>query len=213
MCPEPLTEQQEAFRRQMMRFHYRHGFAPTYEEMVREFGFKSKAHAAHYVQQLEAKGYLRRKPGSARAIELLDRRFAVPLCGKVSAGRGISFTDANGTVEVPPDLFPPSDDLYAVEVSGDSLLDALIRDGDLLLVVKAERVENGQLAVLRFPSPAFPDGETACKRFYQHKVLVELRSENPNYSPRYLPAEEVQVQGKVVGVIRSELRGALPRAG
>jgi repressor LexA len=213
MCPEPLTEQQETFRRQLMRFHYRHQYAPTYEEMVTVFGLSSKSHAKHFMRQLEAKGYIRIKPGSPRAIELLDRRFAVPFCGKVSAGRGISFTDADSTVEIPPDLFPPSDDLYAVEVSGDSMLDALIRDGDLLLVAKAERVENGQLAVLRFPSPAFPDGETVCKRFYHHKVLVELRSENPNYPPRYLPAEEVQVQGKVVGVIRSEVRGMLPCAG
>lgn len=212
MHQEPLTEQQEAFRLQMIRFHYRHGFAPTYEEMVREFGFKSKAHAAHYVQQLEAKGYLRRKPGSARALELLDRRFSVPFCGKVSAGKGISFTDPQGCVEVPPDLFPPSDDMYAVEVSGNSLIDALIRDGDLLLVARADRVENGQLAVLRFPSPNFPDGETVCKRFFHHKTLVELRSENSGFPPRYLPSEAVQVQGKVVGVIRSELRGSLPLA-
>lgn len=208
MSPEALTPAQEEFWRKLVRYVRKHGYAPTYEEMVAEFGLKTKSHALHYVRQLERKGYLRRKANSPRALEIVSRPFAVPFCGKASAGKGISFTDVVGTVDVPPDLFTPADNLYAVQVEGNSLEDALIRSGDLLLVLAADRVENGQLAVVRVPSEQFPEGEWLCKRFYQRNALVELRSENPHYPARFVPAQQVQVQGRVVGVIRTEFWNA-----
>jgi repressor LexA len=204
MSPEPLTQSQEEFLRKLQRYVHKHGFAPTYEEMVTEFGLKTKSHAVHYVRQLERKGYIHRKANSPRALEIVPRPFAVPFCGKASAGTGINFTDIVGTVEVPPSLFVPADNLYAVQVQGNSLEDAMICHGDLLLVLATERVENGQLAIVRVPSDEFPDGAWLCKRFYHRGALVELHSENPRYPPRFLPAQDVQVQGKVVGVIRSE---------
>jgi len=204
MSPEPLTPSQEEFWKKLLRYVRKHGYAPTYEEMVREFGLKSKSHAAYYVQELERKGYIRRKANSPRALEIVPRPFGVPFCGKASAGKGINFTDVVGTVDVPPALFVPADNLYAVQVEGNSLADALIRSGDLLLVLAADRVENGQLAVVRVPSEQFPEGEWLCKRFFLRNSLVELRSENPGYPPRFVPARDVQVQGRVVGVIRSE---------
>lgn len=204
MSPEALTPSQEEFWKKLVRYVRKHGYAPTYEEMVTEFGLKTKSHAVHYVRQLERKGYIRRKANSPRALEVAPRPFPVPFCGKASAGTGINFTDIVGTVEVPPDLFVPADNLYAVQVEGNSLEDALIRSGDLLLVLAADRVENGQLAVVRVPSEQFPDGEWLCKRFFLRNSLVELRSENPRYAPRFVPAKDVQVQGRVVGVIRTE---------
>lgn len=208
MSPEVLTPSQEEFWKKLLRYMRKHGYAPTYEEMVAEFGLKSKSHAVHYVRQLERKGYLRRKANSPRALEIGWRPFPVPFCGKVSAGKGISFTDVIDTVDVPPNLFVPADNLYAVHVEGNSLEDALIRDGDLLLVLATDRVDNGQLAVVRVPSDQLPDGETLCKRFYQRDSLVELRSENPRYPARFVPAQDVQVQGRVVGVIRTEFWNA-----
>jgi len=213
MCPEPLTDQQEAFRRWLIRFQRKHGYSPTYDEIMRGFGCKSKAHVYHFIRHLEEKGHLRRKPGSARAIELLNERFAVRLCGKVAAGHPINFADDTGdTIEITADLVPPCGDLYAVQVAGDSMIDALIRDGDLLLVVKTPHVENGQLAIVRVPSPIFPEGETTCKRFFRSGNLVELRPENKAYSSTYFPQQDVVIDGKVVGVIRSELWGSLAAA-
>ncbi|MDH7490458.1 MAG: transcriptional repressor LexA [Anaerolineae bacterium] len=208
MSPEALTPSQEEFWKKLLRYVRKHGYAPTYEEMVTEFGLKTKSHAVHYVRQLERKGYIRRKANSPRALEIAPRPFSVPFCGKASAGKGINFTDIVGTVDVPPDLFVPADNLYAVQVDGNSLEDALIRSGDLLLVLAADRVENGQLAVVRVPSEDFPEGEWLCKRFFQRNSLVELRSENPRYPPRFVPARDVQVQGRGVGVIRTEFWNA-----
>lgn len=208
MGTETLTRAQEEFWKKLVRYTRKHGYPPTYEEMVAEFGLKSKSHAVHFVRALERKGYLRRKANSPRALEVVPHSFAVPFCGKASAGKGIHFGDVVGTVDVSPDLFAPADNLYAVQVEGNSLEDALIRSGDLLLVLAADRVDNGQLAVVRVPSEQFPEGEWLCKRFYQRNALVELRSENPNFPPRFVPARDVQVQGRVVGVIRSEFWNA-----
>ncbi len=212
MEKQPLTYKQEQFYRWLIRFQSRHGYPPTYEEAMLGFGLRSKAHVHHFIKQLESKGYLRHRSGSARGISLTTRQFAVSFCGTVAAGRPITFSDDTGDIiELTADLVSPSDGLYAVAVSGDSMIDALIRDGDLLLVVDTPRVENGQLAVMRVPSETFPEGETTCKRFYQRGDEVELRPENPRYSPMFFSARDVQVQGKVVAVVRSELWGALPR--
>lgn len=213
MHREPLTEKQEEFYRWLLRFHSRHGYAPTYEEAMAGCGIRSKAHVHHFIKRLQSKGYLRHHPGSARGIVLTDRKFSVPFCGTVAAGTPITFPDDTADlVELTADLVSPRDGLYAVSVKGDSMIDAMIRDGDLLVVLHSPKVENGQLAILRVPSETFPEGETTCKRFYQRGEQVELRPENPRYSSMFFPARDVEVQGKVVAVIRSELWGSVPHA-
>ena len=213
MYREPLTEKQEEFYRWLIRFQSRHGYPPTYQEVILLFGLKSKSHVHHFIGQLESKGYLKRRAGSARGITLRTRQFAIPFCGTVAAGTPVTFEDdAGDLIELTADLVSPHDSLYAVAVSGDSMIDALIRDGDLLVVQPAPKVENGQLAVVRVASETFPDGETMCKRFYQRGERVELRSENPRYAPMFFPKEDVEVQGKIAAVIRSELWGSVPHA-
>ncbi len=212
MYREPLTEKQEQFYRWLIRFQSTHGYAPTYQEVILLFGLKSKSHVHHFIKQLESKRYLKHRAGSARGIALTTRRFTVPFCGTVAAGQPITFDDDTGDlIELTADLVSPDDGLYAVAVKGDSMNDAFIRDGDLLVVLHTPRVENGELAVLRVPSEVFPEGETTCKRFYQRGEQVELRPENPRYAPMFFAAKDVVVQGRIVAVIRSEARGALPR--
>lgn len=210
---EPLTPKQEEFYRWLVRFQRKHGYFPTYQEVILGFGLRSKAHVKHFLDQLEAKGRLRRKPGSSRGMALVSRQFAIPYCGHVSAGKGIDFADVEQEcIQLTADLVPPDEELFAVSVKGDSLVDALIGDGDLLLVARTPRVENGQLAVVRIPSRVFPDGETTCKRFFQRGSQVELRAENPAYAPLHLDASSVEVQGRVVGVVRTHWASGLARS-
>jgi len=210
MGPEPLNEREEAFRRWLIQYKRKHGYAPKYREMMTGFGFKSTSHVRYMLDKLQAKGHLHREPGSAGAIALLNERFTIPFCGKVAAGLPITLRDNTGeSVEVTADLVAPSNDVYALQVEGNSLIDAMIRNGDLLLVAKTSQVDNGQLAVVRVPTPAFPEGETTCKYLHEREELITLRPDNPAYPSMHFDRKDVEVVGRVVGVIRSELWGSL----
>ena len=131
--------------------------------------------------------------------------FQVPVLGRIAAGTPIPVPEAEfspfgyeKSVDLTRDIVKDVKGIYALEVQGDSMIDALINDGDIVLMRHQERVENGELAAVWLHDQE----ETTLKRFYLEGGRVRLQPANPTMQAMYFPAENVQVMGKVVCVIR-----------
>jgi repressor LexA len=154
------------------------------------------------LENLKAKGYIRKGYNASRSIEVLPteiRVAAMPLrlLGNVAAGAPIEAIDQQETVSVPEDMLGRGEH-YVLRVNGDSMIEEQIRDGDYLVVRHRETAENGDMVV------ALVDQESATvKKFYREKDgRVRLQPANAAVEPMYFPADRIQVQGIVMGVMR-----------
>lgn len=191
------------------------GVPPSYDEMKDSLGLASKSGIHRLITALEERGFIRRLPNKARALEVLKlptdieapkplpRAIAandeneIPFVGKIAAGRPIpAIEDSYNTVSVPPNMMGP--DLFALEVEGLSMMNAGILDGDVVVIRKANTARNNQIVV------ALVDQEEATlKRIYKTSQGVELIAENPDFETRTFGPDRVEVQGILVGLIRS----------
>lgn len=199
------------------------GICPSYQEIMDHFGFASFNSVQNYLRQLSNKGYIEVSPHQKRAIRILhssqavqqefDRRFStgssrepllqargeilsLPLMGRVAAGQPIERIKNDEFIEVPPVMVKKPDSTFVLEVEGDSMIDEGIWDGDYLLVQKQETAKNGDIVV------ASVDNEATVKRFFLKSSSVELRPANARLKPMFYPAEQVEIRGLVVGLIR-----------
>jgi len=161
---------------------------------------------------LERKGHIERDSDISRGIRLvgnLATRAAgiiqVPLLGRIAAGTPIPVPDAEispfgpeSSIELTRDIVKDVNNTYALEVQGDSMIDALIHDGDIVLMRHQRKVENGELAAVWITD----EEETTLKRFYLEGNRVRLQPANPTMGPMFYPADSVEVMGKVLCVIR-----------
>jgi repressor LexA len=197
-------------------FWNKKGYSPTYREIGQMCGIKTPSHVKYCVDNLVEKGWLYRIDGLARAIRLPDsiaKGFSrMPISGRIQAGNPIpppgsdfDHFDSETFVEISTDnLRYPVEELYALEVKGDSMIDALINDGDVVIMRKTTQVNNGDMVAVWIHSTS----ETTLKRFYLEGDKVRLQPENPRFQPIILPAEDVLIQGVVVRLIRDfELKG------
>ncbi|MCD4738431.1 MAG: transcriptional repressor LexA [Anaerolineae bacterium] len=188
-----------------------HDYPPSLREIGGATGIASTSHVTYYLDQLEEKGYIARDNRISRGIQLLgaaepfahaaEEVVSVPYLGYIVASAPISVEPLPGdeTVEISRALFGrDTSDLFALTVQGNSMIDALINDGDMVIIRQQERVENGQMAAVWLDDP----GETTLKKLYYEGNQVRLQPANPTMEPFYEPAENVRVQGKVVMVIR-----------
>jgi len=179
----------------------RDGFPPTVAEIGVRFGIKSNNGVNDHLVALERKGYISRS-SKARSIRVLRsprrgvRRFAtVPLVGRIAAGTPLlAVENIDGYVPVSPGVTPRPD--FALNVSGESMVGEGILPGDTLLVRRQDYAENGQLVV------ALVDDEATVKRLFRKGRVVELRSANPDVPTMRVPAQELSIQGVVVGLQR-----------
>lgn len=190
------------------------GVSPSFEEMKDHMSLKSKSGIHRLISDLEQKGFVRRLPGRARALEVIclpeDRQSAVrpinlvandnvvtlPLYGKIAAGVPIEAVASHETVCIPAQMIG-SGDHFALTVEGDSMKDAGIMDGDTVIIRRAKNANNGAIVV------ALIDGyDVTLKRFYQRGGNIALQPENQNYETRIFPADRVEVQGELVGLMR-----------
>ncbi len=203
-----LTHRQKEVHEFLEAYLRHHGVVPTYEEIRRHFGFRSHNAVFKHLKQLEARGYLEsrwdnrkqafrlKRPGPAGTATVAGGRGAeVPLVGQVAAGRPIEALEERDTVEV-PESFLGTGEHFALRVRGDSMIEDGIHDGDLILVRRQERADNGQTVV------ALVEGEATVKRFHRKGPLVELHPANPQMEPLVVEAEKVEIRGVVVGLIR-----------
>ncbi len=193
-----LTKRQREILEFVRSFQATRGYAPSLEEIAAHFKLSAVSTVHEHLVNLGRKGLLRRGWNRARSIEPIGGREAreVPLLGTVAAGAPIE------AIEVPENVALPSDlagrgETFVLRVKGESMVGDGILDGDLIIVEKRRRVENGTLAVV-----LLRDAEATVKRFYQEGAVVRLKPSNPAVADIVVPAAEVEVRGIVVGLVR-----------
>ena len=198
---ENLTRRQREVYRFIEDFMGSEGYPPTHEEIRQGLNMSTKSLVNHHLRALERKGLIRREPDRARSIKLLDgaRRFRVPLLGHIAAGEPISFSDEPWEeIELTSDIVRQQEGLYALRVKGDSMMDALINDGDIVVMRHQKVAEKGEMVAVLLKDT----NETTLKRFHPEGKRVRLQPANRTVKPIYVHPARMEIQGKVVAVIR-----------
>ncbi len=208
------------------------GISPSFEEMKEALDLKSKSGVHRLISALEERGFIRRLPNRARALEVLRQPdnigqpapraaapantntaapplrapatrpqpandvIEIPLHGRIAAGMPIEALEGQSSLPVPAALLGPGEH-FALEVSGDSMIEAGILDGDFALIRKTNTARDGEIVV------ALIDGEEATLKYlYREQSGVRLDPANAAYDPQHYPSEAVVVQGKLAGLLR-----------
>jgi repressor LexA len=197
----PLTKRQREILDYLGEFIQQHGYAPSLEEIGRRFGLSSLATVHKHLANLQEKGFIKRAWNRSRSVELVPARLGgraleLPLLGFVAAGAPIEAIATAEAISVPED-FVGKRDTYVLRVRGDSMIDEQIRDGDFVIVEDRKTAENGEMVI------ALVSGyDVTLKKFYRDNGRVRLQPANPTMHALVLPADQVQVQGVVIGVMR-----------
>ena len=197
-----LSQRQREMHSFIAAFVNRKGYPPTHEEIRQGLKMSTKSLVNHHLKALERRGLIERERDTARGIRLLDglRSFKVPLLGHIAASaEPISFSDDDHQeIELTADIVQKQDDLYALRVKGDSMMDALINDGDIVVMRHQAVAEVGEMVAVRLKDR----NETTLKRFYPEGKQVRLQPANPRVKPIFAHPANVEIQGKVMAVIR-----------
>jgi repressor LexA len=197
-----LTKRQKELLDYLDRYIRRNGFAPTLDETGKHFGLTSLATVHKHLTNLESKGFIRRRAGLSRALEVVPLSRAaeaveLPLLGIAAAGQPIEAVLHDEKVAVPQVLVRRSES-YVLKVSGDSMRDAGILDGDLVVVDARTAAENGETVV------AVIDGGATIKRLYREpEGRIRLQPANDAMPPLVYDESEVEIRGIVVGLMRA----------
>lgn len=187
----------------LAQYIQRNGYSPTLREIADALGVSSLATVHEHLQALERKHIIRRHEGSARGIELIDRTFIkmtesvdLPVLGFIAAGQPIEpHTDPNASFKVSPEMISGKRRSYVLQVKGESMIEDHIADGDYVVIEETQVVNDGDIVVA-----LLDNGLATLKRFYKELTRVRLEPANSAMSPIY--ATNVQIQGRVVGLIR-----------
>lgn len=189
------------------------GIPPTVRDIQRACDISSTSVVDYNLHKLRQDGYLNRRPDVARGIELLDDEGQpvssaprVQILGAIAAGKPLPVFSTEGaassaefdTIEVSPDLQRRHGKLYGLTINGTSMIDALIDDGDVVIVKPTQEAANGEMVVAWLKL----EEEATLKKFYQEGDRVRLQPANSQMAPIYSPAGNVEIRGKVVEVIR-----------
>lgn len=204
-----LTTRQEKVLRFIADFISRHGYAPSLREIARHFGMKGTRGVERHLQALERKGRIRKTPGLARALEVVangggERKAgrAVPIVGNVAAGRPIlAVENIEGTMLL-DSAIAPWEGAFLLRVQGESMRDAGIRDGDLVLVKPQKTAEKGEIVVAIVDSAS--GGEATVKHFFPEGEKIRLVSANSAFLPIVVAENQgdFQLLGTVAAVLR-----------
>ena len=175
------------------------GYPPSVREICAAVGLRSTSSVHMHLTQLEKKGLIRRDATKPRALELLDsplsRGRSVPLVGKITAGQPIlAIENIEDYLIIPNDLAAQEADLFALRVQGESMIEAGILDGDIVVVHSQEQAENGDIVV------ALIDDEATLKRIFYEDGHVRLQPENHAMAP--IIVDHADVRGKLVALVR-----------
>jgi len=182
------------------------GYSPSFEEIGEALGLSSLATVHKHISNLESKGLLKRDYNRSRSIDVVpmrgkaktpppDTRFELPLVGRIAAGRPVEQVEQPETISLTD--FTRAKDVFVLQVTGESMQDEHIVDGDYVLVEKSQTARNGEIVV------ALVNGsDTTLKRFYKEGDMIRLQPSNAAMEPIMVPAANLQIQGRVVGVLR-----------
>ena len=196
-----LTPRQKQILEHIKNCIKENDYAPTLEEIKRHFRLRSVATIHQHIETLETKGYLEKKGNQPRSIELSKKQkisglVSIPLLGTIAAGEPIEAIEEREIIEVPKHQLSKSGEHFALRVSGESMIDEGIFNGDTVIIRKQSTVDNGETAV------ALINGnEVTLKKIYKERGGFRLQPANPNIKPIF--TKELIIQGKVVSVIRS----------
>ncbi len=205
-----LTKQQRNLLLFMDSHLKANGIIPSYEEMQMAVNLKSKSGIHRLIKGLEERGFIRKLPNKARAIEILKLPEKIitkngqeptvnylPLYGKIAAGTPIeALKDESKFIEVPVNMVGAGNH-YALEIEGESMIDAGIFNGDYVIIKQEDIAREGEIVV------ALVDGNEATLKYWHRKDdKIALKPANKDYEVRYFNEEDVQIQGKLVGLIR-----------
>jgi len=205
-----LTERQQRILEFIRASIQKTGRPPTIREIGAAVGISSTSLVDYNLNALVRKGYLIRKKAVSRGIRLVEdiaglgSSINVPILGWIRAGETtprfdpVSVAECDDWVELTEDIVPHSEDLYALRVEGDSMIDALINEGDIVIMSPQPEVRNGDMVAAWIADRE----ETTLKRFYLEDGHVRLQPANPTMEPMYFDPRNVVIQGKVVAVIR-----------
>ena len=197
----------------LQEFYLENGIPPTVRDIQKSCDISSTSVVDYNLDKLEQAGYINRRPDVARGIKILDQDGRpvsnaprVQIVGAIAAGIPIPAwsTEASessqefDTVEVAPELQRQHGTLFALRVKGMSMIDALIDDGDVVIIKPSNTVNNGEMVVAWLKE----EEETTLKKFYAEGSQVRLQPANSTMDPIYCAADNVEVRGKVVSVIR-----------
>jgi repressor LexA len=206
-----LTRRQRQVYEFLVRFVDEHGYSPSFEEIGEGLGLSSLATVHKHVSNLESKGLLKRDYNRSRSIDLLKPRgrlrqvlggppavatgLALPLMGRIAAGRPVEALENPESISLTD--FTGSKDVYVLQVQGESMQDEHIVHGDYVLVEKTNISRDGEIVV------ALVNGsEATLKRIYTEGDHIRLQPSNAAMKPIMVPAAAVQIQGRVIGVLR-----------
>jgi repressor LexA len=202
-----ITKRQRQMYDFISDFVQKHSYSPSFEEIGEGMGLSSLATVHKHVSNLEKKGLLTRDYNRSRSIDLLPPKgrlkqamsvnstMVLPLLGRIAAGQPIEAVSNPETISLAD--FVRSKEVFVLEVRGDSMQDEAILNGDYVLVEKSKTAYNGEIIV------ALVDGTDATlKRFYREGENIRLQPSNATMKPIIVPAATVQIQGKVIGVLR-----------
>ncbi len=207
-----LSSKQEQINNFIHRFWEDRGYPPTIRDIVTGCGISSTSVVDYNLNILEKKGYIRRHREVSRGIELVTRspasgaQLQVPIIGQIAAGEPIpvptpdtwDVTASSETLEVTKDLTRGREGVYALKVKGLSMVDALVNDGDFVLMEYVNLVENGEMAAIWLKA----EKEATLKKFYAEPGRVRLQPANSQMQPIYVEPDNVEIQGRVIAVIR-----------
>jgi len=208
-----LSDRQKKILEVLEDFQKEYGYPPAIREICEKAMISSTSVVNYYLDQLEDMGYIQRDQGVSRGIRLTKNLVVemlhIPIAGRIAAGTPVpvpatafSYYDPESMVDVAASLLPKgekSDSLFALEVQGDSMIDAMVYDGDIVIMKKAQKAYNGEMVAVWLTDR----DETTLKYFYLEKDRVRLQPANPTMQPIYIDDPSiVQIQGKVVMVIR-----------
>lgn len=209
-----LSQRQQRILEFIQKFMDEHQYPPTVRDIQNGCEVSSTSVVDYNLHKLQGMGYLRREPEVSRGIELIGEGLrgskrdiqSVPIMGSIAAGEPLQVPDAPAyasesvdTIDLPPFLTRDRQNVFALRVKGTSMIDALVADGDLVLLEPASDASNGEMVAAWIDSRE----ETTLKRFYMEGDMVRLQPENETMEPIMVAAKDVSVRGKVVGVVRT----------
>ena len=201
LADKPATERQRRILQVIGEFTSERGYPPSVREIGERVGLSSSSTIHAHLKALEKRGLISRDPTKPRALRSEVASSAgrdamvVPIIGKVAAGTPITATEnVEGEFVLPSAFVPKASDSFMLRVQGDSMIEAAILDGDLILVRPQRTADNGEVVV------AMLEGEATVKRFYREEGRIRLQPENRDMAPIY--ASDVEIVGRVEAVVR-----------
>lgn len=208
-----LTPNEKAILIYIVEFIDNNDLSPTYMEIQKAFGYASVNSVQNYVRQLERKGYIHLEPHQKRAIQVADGAFQyssrakvsldgateVAIQAKVAAGGPIEYAVHDRSVMVDSALLPKNGSFFAVEVAGDSMIEAGILSGDVMILTKVRSIYPGMTAVV-----SIEDEGATVKKVYPHisERMFELRPANSQYQSRFVKESDTRFEGQLVALVR-----------